>query len=66
MIVKYMLCVSFADNVTMAEICRRQGIYPVQMSRWKEQFILGGKSALAQRRNSDSRREEIMDLKKTI
>ena len=33
----------------------RHGIYPVQLSKWREQFIYGGKSALAQRRNSDSR-----------
>ena len=57
---------SFADNVTQAEICRRHGIYPVQLIKWKEQFIHGGKSALAQGRNSDSRDEEIDDLKKII
>ena len=56
----------FADNVTQAEICRRHGIYPVQLIKWKEQFIHGGKSALAQGRNSDSRDEEIRDLKKII
>jgi transposase-like protein len=38
---------SFADNVTRAEICRRHGIYAVQLSKWREQFIHGGKSALA-------------------
>ena len=57
---------SFTDNVTQAKICRRHGIYPVQLSKWREQFILGGKTALAQRRNSDSRDEEIQDLKKII
>ena len=57
---------SFTDNVTQAEICRRHGIYPVQLSKWREQFILGGKSALTQRRNSDSRDEETQDLKKII
>ena len=57
---------SFAGNVTQAEICRRHGIYPVQLIKWKEQFILGGKSALDQGRNSDSRDEEIEDLKKII
>ena len=56
----------FSENVTQAEICRRHGIYPVQLSKWREQFIRGGKSALAQRRNSDSRDEEIEDLKKII
>ena len=57
---------SFTDNVTQAEICRRHGTYPVQLSKWREQFIQRGKSALAQRRNSDSRDEEIEDLKKII
>ena len=57
---------SFVDNVTQAEICRRHGIYPVQLSMWREQFIQGGKSALAKRRNFDSRDEEIKNLKKII
>ena len=57
---------SFSDNVTHAEICRRHGIYPVQLSKWKEQFIQGGKPALAQRRNSDTMDGEIQDLKKII
>ena len=57
---------SFSDNVTQAEICRRHGIYPVQLSKWREQFILGGKTVLAQRRNSDSRDDEIENLKKII
>ena len=57
---------SCSENVTQAEICRRHGIYPVQLSKWKDQFIQSGKSALAQRRNSDSRDEEIEDLKKII
>ena len=55
---------SFAENVTQAEICRRHGIYPVQLIKWREQFIQGGKSALSQRRNSDTRDEEIEGLKK--
>ena len=38
---------SFTGNVTQAEICRRHGIYPVQLNKWKEQFIQGGKAALA-------------------
>lgn len=46
---------SFTDNVTQAEICRRHGIYPVQLSKWREQFIQGRKSALSQRKNSDPR-----------
>jgi transposase-like protein len=46
---------SFTDNVSQAEICRRHGIYPVQLIKWRNQFIQGGKAALAQRGNSDSR-----------
>ena len=57
---------SFSENVTQAEICRRHGIYPVQLGKWREQFIQGGKSALAQRRNSDPRDGEIDDLKQLI
>ncbi|MEM0135411.1 MAG: transposase [Thermoplasmatales archaeon] len=59
-----MIMESFSENAAQAEICRRHGIYPVQLSKWMEQFIQGGKSALAQRRSSDSRDEEIEDLKK--
>ena len=57
---------SLAGNLTQAEISRRHGIYPVQLSKWREQFTQGGKAALAQRKNSDSRDEEIQDLKKII
>ena len=57
---------SFTYNLTQAEICRRHGIYPVPLSTWREQFILGGKSALAPKRNTDSRDKEIQDLKKII
>ena len=41
---------SFSENVTQAEIRRRHGIYPFQLSKWREQFILGRKSALSQKR----------------
>ncbi len=57
---------ALTENVTQAEICRRHGIYPVQLSKWKEQFVQGGKNALAQSKNSDTRDEEIQDLKKII
>jgi len=57
---------SLTEKVPQAEICRRHGIYPVQLSKWKEQFIQGGKSALAKSRNSDTRDSEIEDLKKIV
>ena len=37
---------SFTDNVTQAEICRKYGIYPVQIVKWRKQFILGGNEHL--------------------
>ena len=46
---------SLTGNVTRAEICRRHGIYPVQLSKWRDQFMLGGKAALAQRKNNGNR-----------
>ena len=52
--------------MTQAEIWGRHGICPVQLSKLREQFIQGGKAALAQRKNSDSRDEEVQDLKKII
>lgn len=57
---------SLTENIPQAEICRRHGIYPVQLNKWKEQFIQGGKSALAKSRNSDTRDSEIEDLKKIV
>lgn len=57
---------SLTDNVSQAEICRRHCICPVQLIKRREQFIQGGKTALAQRSSSDSRDEEIADLKKFI
>jgi len=57
---------SFTDNVSQEEICRRHGICPLQLIKWRNQFIQGGKAALAQRGNSDSRDDEIADLKKII
>lgn len=57
---------SFSDNVSQAEICRRHGIYSVQLSKWREQFIQGGKTALANSRNTDTGDTEIDDLKTII
>ena len=57
---------SFAENVTQAEICRRHGIYPVQLSKWREQFIQGGKKALSESAQKDTRDQEINDLKRII
>ena len=56
---------SLTENVTQAEICRRHGIFPTQLAKWKEQFIEGGKNGLSGG-NHPSREEEIDDLKRMI
>ena len=57
---------SFSDNVSQAEICRRHGVSPVRLRRWKEQFIQGGKKALSESAQKDTRDQEINDLKRII
>lgn len=53
-------------NVSQAEICRRHGIHPVHLRKWKEQFLEGGKTALAQSGNKDTRDMEIDELKRLV
>jgi transposase-like protein len=57
---------SLTENMTKAEICRRHGIFPTQLAKWKEQFIEGGKKGLSSGKHPYSREEEIDDLKKMI
>ena len=57
---------SFAENVSQAEICRRHVVLPVHLGRWKEQFIQGGKKALSESAQKDTRDQEINDLKRVI
>ncbi len=35
-----------AERVGAAAVCRREGIAPAQLSRWKEKFLNGGVAAL--------------------
>lgn len=56
----------FSDNVSQAEICRRHGVSPVYLRRWREQFIQGGKKALSGSAQKDTRYQEINDLKRII
>ena len=35
---------ALTENTTQAEICRRHGIFPTQLAKWKEQFIESGKN----------------------
>ena len=57
---------SFTENTTQAEICRRHGIFPTQLAKWKQQFIESGKKGLSDGRHPQSREEEIDDLKRMI
>ena len=38
---------SLDHNTTQAEVCRRYGIFPTQLSKWKQQFLEGVKDALS-------------------
>ena len=57
---------ALTENTTQAEICRRHGIFPTQLAKWKEQFIESGKKGLSDGRHPQSRDEEIDDLKRVI
>ena len=57
---------SLDHNTTQAEICRRHGIFPTQLAKWKQHFLEGGKDALSHYRKGDEREEEIENLKKII
>lgn len=35
-----------AERAGAAAVCRREGIAPAQLSRWKEKFLTGGVAAL--------------------
>lgn len=47
---------SLATNITVADLCRKHSVSPVQFYKWKERFIEGGKTAL-----SDARRKGVSD-----
>ena len=57
---------ALTENTTQAEICRRHGIFPTQLAKWKEHFIESGKKGLSDGRHPQSRDEEIDDLKRMI
>ena len=57
---------ALTENTTQAEICKKHGIFPTQLAKWKEQFIESGKKGLSDGRHPQSRDEEIDDLKRMI
>ena len=50
---------SFEADTSTAEFCRKNGIGPIYLKKWREQFIQGGKTALSQHRGKDTRDDEI-------
>lgn len=57
---------SLDHNNSQAEICRRRGIFPTQLAKWKEQVLEGGRKGLSGCRHPRSGEEEIDDLKRMI
>ena len=57
---------TFFENVAQDEICPSDDRYSLRLGEWMEQFMLRGKSALAQGRNSGLRNVEFQDLKKNV
>ena len=57
---------ALTENTAQAEICRRHGIFPTQLAKWKEQFIESGKKGLSDGSHPHSGEEEIDDLKRMI
>lgn len=38
---------SLTTNISVADLCRKHAVSPVQFYQWKERFIEGGKTALS-------------------
>lgn len=56
---------SLTTSISVAELCRKHLVSPVQFYKWKERFIEGGKDALSGTKSSGMA-DEIDRLKKLI
>lgn len=56
---------SLTTNISVAELCRKHNVSPVQFYQWKERFIEGGKSLLSGTKKNDMS-EEVERLKRLI
>ena len=56
---------SLTTNISVADLCRKHSVSPVQFYQWKERFIEGGKDALSGPR-SNGKTDEVERLKKLI
>ena len=53
----------FRREVTVNELCRREGIKPANFYSWTKEFMEAGKQRLSRDTTRDATRQEIDDLK---
>tara|TARA_B100000809_G_scaffold102366_1_gene100976 strand:- start:551 stop:829 length:279 start_codon:yes stop_codon:yes gene_type:complete len=54
----------FRREVTVNELCRREGIKPANFYSWTKEFMEAGKQRLSRDTTRDATRQEIDDLKR--
>ena len=54
----------FRSEVTVNELCRREGIKPANFYSWTQEFMEAGKQRLSRDTTRDATRQEIDDLKR--
>ena len=54
----------FRREVTVNELCRREGINPANFYSWTKEFMEAGKQRLSRDTTRDATRQEIDDLKR--
>ena len=54
----------FRREVTVNELCRREGIKPVNFYSWTKEFMEAGKQRLSRDTTRDATRHEINELKR--
>ena len=54
----------FRREVTVNELCRREGIEPANFYSWTKEFMEAGKQRLSRDTTRDATRQEIDDLKR--
>jgi transposase len=50
-------------EISVAELCRREGISPTVYYRWSKDFLEAGKNGLVRDTRRDATAEEVRDLK---
>lgn len=56
---------SLTTNISVADLCRKHSVSPVQFYQWKERFIEGGREVLSGTRHNGTA-DEIERLKRLI